>query len=52
MGFCFHRGRSFLRAFEIKRYVKRDVTMLCKRASLSVKATLGKPEVDSLARTF
>jgi len=52
MGVCFHRGCSFLRAFEIKRYIKRDVKMLCKRASLSLGALLGKLEVDSLARTF
>jgi hypothetical protein len=29
-------GRSFLRAFEIKRYIKRYVKMLCKRVSLSI----------------
>ena len=47
-----YRGRSFRRAFEIKRYIKRDVKMVCTRASLSIGATLGKLEVDSLARTF
>jgi hypothetical protein len=52
MGVCFHRDRSFLRAFEIKRYIKRDVKMLCKWASLSTGAPLGKLEVDLLARTF
>jgi hypothetical protein len=29
-------GHSFLRAFEIKRYIKRYVKMLCKRVSLSL----------------
>jgi hypothetical protein len=52
MAFCFHTGHSFLRAFHIKRYIKRDVKMLCKRASLSIGATLRKLEVDSFARTF
>jgi hypothetical protein len=34
-------GRSFLRAFEIKRYIKRYVKMPCKRVSLSIGAPLG-----------
>jgi hypothetical protein len=42
MGVCFHRGRSFLRAFELKRYIKRDVKMPCKQVSLSIGALLGK----------
>jgi hypothetical protein len=33
-------GRSFLRAFEIKRYIKRYVKMPCKRVSLSMGAPL------------
>ena len=33
-------GRSFLRAFEIKRYIKRYVQMPCKRVSLSIGAPL------------
>jgi len=41
---CFHRGRSFLRVFEIKGYIKRDVKMLCKWVSLSIRAPLGKLE--------
>jgi len=45
-------GGSFLRAFEIKRYINRDVKMLCQQASLSIGAPLGKLEVDSPARTF
>jgi hypothetical protein len=34
-------GRSFLRAFEIKRYVKNYVKMPSKRVSLSIGAPLG-----------
>jgi hypothetical protein len=45
---CFYRGHSFLRVFEIKRYIKRDVKMLCKWESLSIGETGG----DSLTRTF
>jgi hypothetical protein len=37
-------GRSFLRAFEIKRYMKRYVKMPCKRVSLSMGAPLGNLE--------
>jgi hypothetical protein len=37
-------GRSFLRAFEIKRYIKRCVKMPCKRVSLSIGALLGNLE--------
>jgi hypothetical protein len=52
MVICFHRGHPFLRAFEIKRYIKRDVKMLCKRVNLTVGAPLGNLGGDSLARTF
>jgi hypothetical protein len=34
-------GRSFLRAFEIKRYIKRYLKMPCKQVSLSIGALLG-----------
>jgi hypothetical protein len=52
MGVCFHtgplwgnvEGRSFLRAFEIKRYIMRYVKMPCKRVSLSIGAPLGDLE--------
>jgi hypothetical protein len=37
-------GRSFLRAFEIKRYIKRYVNMPYKQLSLSIGAPLGKLE--------
>jgi len=37
-------GRSFLRAFEIKRYIKKYVKMPCKQISLSVGALLGNLE--------
>jgi hypothetical protein len=37
-------GRSFLGAFEMKIYVKRDVKMPCKRLSLSIGAPLGNLE--------
>jgi hypothetical protein len=39
-----HRGCSFLRAFEIKRYIKRNLKMPCKGVSLSIGALLGNPE--------
>jgi hypothetical protein len=45
-------GRSFLGAFEIRRYIKRYVKMPCKWVSLSVGALLGEPGGDSLAGTF
>jgi hypothetical protein len=38
------KGRSFLRAFEIKRYIKRCVKMPCKQVSLSIGALLGNLE--------
>jgi len=44
MVICFHRGHPFLRAFEIKRYIKRDVKMLCKWVSVSIGAPLGNLE--------
>jgi hypothetical protein len=34
-------GRSFLRVFEIKRYIMRYVKMPCKQVSLSIWALLG-----------
>jgi hypothetical protein len=34
-------GRSFLRAFEINRYIKRDVKMPCKQVSLTIGARWG-----------
>ena len=37
-------GRSFLRAFEIKRYIKRYVKIPCKQASLSTGASVGNLE--------
>jgi hypothetical protein len=37
-------GRSFHRAFEIKRYIKRYVKMPCKWVSLSIGALLGNLE--------
>jgi hypothetical protein len=37
-------GLSFLRAFEIKRYIKRYVKMPCKRVSLSIGVPLGNLE--------
>jgi hypothetical protein len=36
--------RFFLRAFEIKRYIKRYVKMPCKRVSLSIGPLLGNQE--------
>jgi hypothetical protein len=38
-------GRSFLRAFEIKRYIKRYVQMTCKPVSLSIETPLGNLDV-------
>jgi hypothetical protein len=37
-------GHSFLRDFEIKRYIKIYVKMPCKRVSLSIGALLGNLE--------
>jgi len=37
-------GSSFLRTFEIKRYIKRYVITICKRVSLSIGAPLGNLE--------
>jgi len=45
-------GRSFRRAFEIKRYIKRYVKMPCKRVSVSIRAPLGNLKGDSLSGTF
>jgi hypothetical protein len=46
-------GRSFYRAFEIKRSIKRCVKMSCKRVSLFLyRGPLGEPGGDSLAGKF
>jgi hypothetical protein len=37
-------GRSCLRAFEIKRYIKSYIKMPCRRVSLSIGAPLGNLE--------
>jgi len=60
MGVCFHRGpllrkmegRSFIRAFEIKRYTKRYVKMPYKRVSLSIGGPLGKLKGIRLPELF
>jgi hypothetical protein len=52
IGGCFHRGHSFLRAFEIKRYIKRDVKTPCKRVSVSIGAPLGNLEGIRLLGLF
>jgi hypothetical protein len=44
-------GRSFLRAFEIKRYIKRYVKMPCKWVSL-YRGPSGEPGGVSLAGAF
>jgi hypothetical protein len=44
-------GRCFLRAFEIKRYIKRCAKMPCKRLSLN-RGPIGEPGGDLLAGTF
>jgi len=47
------KGHSFLRAFEIKRYIKQYVKMPCKWVSLSLhRGPVGEPGWDLLARTF
>jgi len=45
-------GCSFLRAFEIKRYIKRYVKMPYKRVSLSTGALLGNLDGTSLLGLF
>jgi len=52
MGVCLHRGCSFLRAFEIKRYIKRDVKIPYKQVSLSIGASLGNLEGICLPGLF
>jgi len=60
MGVCFHRGlllenmegRCLCRAFEIMRYIKRDVKMPCKWVSLSIGALLGNLEGIRLLGLF
>jgi hypothetical protein len=43
-------GRSFLRAYEIRRYTKRYVKMPCKQVSLSIGAPFGNLEAIRLPR--
>jgi hypothetical protein len=45
-------GRCLRRSFEIQRYIKRDVKMPCKRASLSIGALLGNLEGFRLLGLF
>jgi hypothetical protein len=45
-------GRSFLRDFEIKRYIKRYVKMPCKQVSLSTGALMGNQNGTYLPRLF
>jgi len=45
-------GYSFLRAFEIKRYIKRNVKIPCKWIPLSIGAPLGKLEGIRLLGLF
>jgi len=45
-------GCCLRRAFEIKRYIKRDVKMPCKWMSLSIEALLGKLEGIRLLGLF
>jgi len=45
-------GRSFLREFEIKRYIKKDVKMPCKCVSLFIGAPLGNLEGIRLPGLF
>jgi hypothetical protein len=52
MGVCCHKGHSFLRAFEIQRYIKRDIKMPCKLVSLSIGAPLGNLEGIGLPGLF
>jgi hypothetical protein len=42
------KGHSFLRAFEIKRCIRRYVKMPCKQVSLSIGALLGNLERNLL----
>jgi hypothetical protein len=49
---CFHRGHSFLRAFDIKRYIIRVIKMPCKWVSLSIGALLGNLEGIPLPGCF
>jgi hypothetical protein len=45
-------GHCFLRAFEIKRYIKRDVKVPCNRVSLSIWGPVGECGGYSLTKTF
>jgi len=49
---CGTWGGSFLRTFEIKRYIKRYVKMPCSRVSLSIGAPLGNLEGIRLPGRF
>jgi hypothetical protein len=46
------KGRSFLRVFEIKRYIKRYVKMPCKWVSHSIGALFGNLEGIRLLGLF
>jgi hypothetical protein len=46
------KARYFLRAFEIKRYIKSNVKMPCKRVSFSIGAPLGNLEGIRLPGLF
>jgi len=52
MGVCFHTDRSFPRAFDIRKYIKTDVNVPCKRVSLSIGAPLGTLEWIRLPGLF
>jgi hypothetical protein len=45
-------GRSFVRAFEIKRYIKGDVKNALYSGISLHRGPIGEPGGDSLARTF
>jgi hypothetical protein len=45
-------GRSLLRAFEIKSYIKRYVKLPCKQVSLSIGAPLGNLDGIRLPELF
>jgi hypothetical protein len=45
-------GRSFLRDFEIKRYIKRYVKMPCKQVCLSTGALMGNQDGTCLPGLF
>jgi len=47
-----HKGTLFFRAIEIKRYIKTDVKMPCRRISRSIGALLGNLEGVRLPGLF